>query len=79
MLFVSGAVRPADITRALAAADVWVEHLLARTPDLEQVFLSLTEEEGGRTTPLVGGGAGAAPEKVAPRRVEAATSGEAAR
>ncbi|MHA3705001.1 ABC transporter ATP-binding protein [Jatrophihabitans sp. YIM 134969] len=42
-LVVGGTAEPGRITRVLAAADLWVEHLTPATRDLEQVFLDLTE------------------------------------
>ena len=42
-LVVSGRLAdPADLTRTLAAADLWVSELTPLTPDLESVFLDLT-------------------------------------
>src|SRR5690349_8366055 len=37
---------PADVTRALAGHDVWLEELTPLRPDLETVFLELTAGEG---------------------------------
>jgi ABC-2 type transport system ATP-binding protein len=37
---------PGELTRALAAHDVWLEELTPLRPDLETVFLDLTAGEG---------------------------------
>lgn len=44
-LVVGGTTEPGRITRVLAGADLWVEHLTPATRDLEQVFLDLTGDD----------------------------------
>src|SRR5262245_19443801 len=48
-LLVTGPPKPADITRVLAVRDIYVSELTAVAPDLESVFLNLTE-----TAPVAG-------------------------
>jgi ABC-2 type transport system ATP-binding protein len=43
-LVVEGADRPEDITRVLAASDIYVRELTPVRPDLESVFLQLTQD-----------------------------------
>ena len=45
-LMVEGANDPADVTRLLAAHDLFVTELTPVRPDLESVFLSLTSDSG---------------------------------
>jgi ABC-2 type transport system ATP-binding protein len=49
-VYVEGAGDPADVTRLLAAEELYVRELVPERADLEQVFLRLTsaEEPGGR-------------------------------
>ena len=59
-LVVEGAERAEDITRLLASADVFVRELTPVRPDLESVFLQLTQGSSLRTAPPPGTpGAGA--------------------
>jgi ABC-2 type transport system ATP-binding protein len=45
-LLVEGAPQPSDVTRLLAGRGLYLSELYAETADLEDVFLSLTEEPG---------------------------------
>lgn len=60
-LRVTGAERPADITRALAAQGLYVDRLVPVHQDLESVFLQLTQaDQLGAKQPPQGGATGVA-------------------
>jgi ABC-2 type transport system ATP-binding protein len=50
-LLVEGAVRPNEVTRMLAAQGLYVSELHAETLDLEDVFLSLTDDARAQEVP----------------------------
>jgi ABC-2 type transport system ATP-binding protein len=59
-LYVEGVDDPAEITRVLAGADIFVRELVPDRPDLEQVYLELTGEHelGASAVPVPQRGGG---------------------